>query len=263
MDRSQSVTIGDTYSINPTTVNSFHATWTRLAITRGPASDFINLTDVGVNMFSAAPNYMDISVNGYFGGGCGSCAPAILNQDSYQLANDLDMVRGRHHLSLGVDLIHYQFNYRNYVIANGSVTLTAGPPATRWLISCLGCPAFLSKETCSRSMAGRIILARTSTIISGLINGSMCSLAALGTFPARAGKIQPDGTFRCGRIRRGYTDKSVCKRSAGTVFPGRSRGYRVPPPFPRYPIFEPRVGPGLGPDRQWTPDHSRRLWPFL
>jgi hypothetical protein len=122
LDRSQSVTIGDTYSINPTTVNSLHATWTRLAITRGPASDFISLTDIGVNMYSAAPNYLDVAVNGYFGGGCGTCAPSVFDQDSYQAAEDLDMVRGRHHISLGVDYVHYQFNQRNYVIANGSMT---------------------------------------------------------------------------------------------------------------------------------------------
>ena len=39
LDRSQSVALGDTYTITPTILNSFHASWSRLAITRGPAAD--------------------------------------------------------------------------------------------------------------------------------------------------------------------------------------------------------------------------------
>lgn len=122
LDRAQSATIGDTYSINPTTVNAAHVTWTRLAITRGPASDYINFTDVGVNMYSSVPNFLNLTVNGYFSGGCGTCAPALFDQDSYQAADDIDLIHGRHHFSFGGDWVHMLFNYRNNVVANGSFT---------------------------------------------------------------------------------------------------------------------------------------------
>ena len=122
LDRSQSATIGDTYSINPTTVNSAHATWTRLAITRGPAADYINYTDVGVTMYSSVPNFLNLNVNGYFNGGCGTCAPALFDQNSYQVADDIDMIRGRHHISFGADWVRMLFNYRNNVVANGTFT---------------------------------------------------------------------------------------------------------------------------------------------
>ena len=56
-----------------------------------------------MNVYSNVKNFMDFSVNGYFGGGCGTCAPAFLDQDSYQIAEDLDIIRGRHHISVGVD----------------------------------------------------------------------------------------------------------------------------------------------------------------
>ena len=124
LDRGQSATVGDTYSINPTTVNSLHATWTRLAITRGTATDLINMTDVGVKMYSAVPNFLDFYVNGHFGGGCGTCAPALFDQDSYQLAEDLDMIRGRHHISVGVDWINMGFNWRNNVNSNGTFSFS-------------------------------------------------------------------------------------------------------------------------------------------
>ena len=119
LDRSQSATIGDTYSLNPTTVNSAHLTWTRLAITRGPALNDINFTDVGVNMYSPV-NFLNMGISGYFNSGCGSCAPAHFDQDSYQVADDIDMIRGRHHFAFGGDYVRMGFNYRNNVVANGS-----------------------------------------------------------------------------------------------------------------------------------------------
>jgi hypothetical protein len=123
LDRSQSAVIGDTYSINPTTVNSAHATWTRLAITRGPALNDVNFTDVGVDMYSPV-NFLNLTINGYFNAGCGSCAPALFDQDSYQIADDIDMIRGRHHFSFGADYVRMGFNYRNNVVANGAFTFS-------------------------------------------------------------------------------------------------------------------------------------------
>ena len=75
LDRAQSAILSDTYSISPTTINSAHIAWTRLAITRGPAANFINLTDLGSQIYSNVPNFMDVAINGYFGAGCGTCAP--------------------------------------------------------------------------------------------------------------------------------------------------------------------------------------------
>src|SRR5579871_1951931 len=121
LDRSQSATFGDTYSINPTTVNSAHLTWTRLAITRGPALNDINYTDVGVNMYSPV-NFLNLGISGYFNSGCGSCAPALFDQNSYQVADDIDFIRGRHHFSIGGDWVRMLFNYRNNVVANGTFT---------------------------------------------------------------------------------------------------------------------------------------------
>jgi hypothetical protein len=122
VERSQSMVLGDTYSISPTTLNSFHATWSRLAITRGASPDFINLTDVGVNIFSAVATGMDLGISGYFGGGCGTCATAYFDNNSGQLADDVDIMHGRHHISLGMDAIRNQLNFANAACANGEIT---------------------------------------------------------------------------------------------------------------------------------------------
>lgn len=141
LDRSQSAILSDTYSITPTTVNSAHIAWTRLAITRGPAANFINLTSVGSQVYSAVPNFMVFAINGYFGAGCGSCAPVTLDGNSAQASEDVDMMRGRHHISFGGEWLHYQFNYANIYEANGALTFNGYASGNALLDFMLGLPS--------------------------------------------------------------------------------------------------------------------------
>lgn len=141
MDRSQSAIIGDTYSISPTIINSAHIAWTRLAVTRGPAADFINLTSAGSQIYSAVPNFMDLSINGYFGAGCGSCAPVTLDGNSAQASDSVDMMRGNQHISFGGEWLHYQFNYANIYESNGSVAFNGYASGNALLDFMLGLPS--------------------------------------------------------------------------------------------------------------------------
>ncbi|HVW87394.1 MAG TPA: carboxypeptidase-like regulatory domain-containing protein, partial [Bryobacteraceae bacterium] len=69
-ERVQSLTIGDTYSISPTAINSFHATASRRRINRGPADNLINGSDLGVNILSPDKNFLQATVSSYFNVGC-------------------------------------------------------------------------------------------------------------------------------------------------------------------------------------------------
>ena len=140
LDRAQAAILSDTYAISPTTINSAHIAWTRLAITRGPAANFINLTDLGSQIYSNVPNYMYVAVNGYFGAGCGSCAPVHLDGNSMQASEDLDMMKGRHHISFGGEWLHYQFNYANIYQSNGAVTFDGYASGNALLDFMLGLP---------------------------------------------------------------------------------------------------------------------------
>ena len=140
-DRSQSAILSDTYSISPTTINSAHVAWTRLAITRGPASNFINLTSVGSQIYSAVPNFIDMAINGYFGAGCGSCAPVTLDGNSAQASDDVDMIRGPQHISFGGEWLHYQFNYANIYESNGALTFDGYASGNALLDFMLGLPS--------------------------------------------------------------------------------------------------------------------------
>jgi len=125
-DRTQTMTIGDTYSFSATAVNSFHATADRRRDNRSSASSLFSPATLGVNMFINAPNYTQLTVSGYSGGGfavgCGTCALANFDINTYQLADDFTLIRGRHQFGFGFDGRKDQFNSYNYQQANGQFT---------------------------------------------------------------------------------------------------------------------------------------------
>ena len=120
--RSQSFTIGDTYSFSPTTLNAFHATVHRMRNNRGPSPKFITGKDLGVNMFIETPNNMALSVSNSFSVGCGTCAPGFFNITTYSLADDVDLIRGRHQIAFGVNILRSQDNLDSGFNQNGVFT---------------------------------------------------------------------------------------------------------------------------------------------
>ena len=121
-DRDQTLVIGDTYSFTPTLINSIHTTGTRLAIHRGAASNVINAQTVGIPISQAVPNFLDMVVGSDFTLGCGTCIPSVFANNSVQFSDDVDWIRGKHHLSLGVDWIHNQLNTIGAAFENGVFT---------------------------------------------------------------------------------------------------------------------------------------------
>ncbi|HEV3202313.1 MAG TPA: carboxypeptidase regulatory-like domain-containing protein [Bryobacteraceae bacterium] len=125
LERAQSATIGDNYTFGPTTLNSFHATFNRRRDNRGPTDLPINPTLLGVNMYSAVPNFLLFSVTGGFSTFCGTCAPGHFNVTSYQVADDVDVIRGRHQMAFGFNLVRVQNNTISGFQENGNFTFNA------------------------------------------------------------------------------------------------------------------------------------------
>jgi hypothetical protein len=122
-ERAQTATLGDTYTFGPTTLNSFHASFNRVRDNRGPTNTPINWTDLGSDMYSAVPNFLLISsMTGGFTTFCGTCAPGHFDFSSYQLADDVDMVRGRHQIAFGFNMIRIQNNTVSGFDENGAPT---------------------------------------------------------------------------------------------------------------------------------------------
>jgi hypothetical protein len=122
-ERAQSATIGDTYTFTPALLNSFHVSFNRIRDNRGPTDAPINWTELGSQMYSAVPNFLLISgMTGGFTTFCGTCAPGHFNMTSYQLADDVDWIRGRHQLAFGFNLIRIQNNTLSGFEENGAPT---------------------------------------------------------------------------------------------------------------------------------------------
>jgi len=120
LELAQSAVIGDTYIFSPTIVNSAHLTFNRRRDNRGPTSIPINPTLLGVNMYSAVPNFLLMSVTGGFSTFCGTCAPGHFNVTGYQGADDIDIIRGKHEIALGGSVERVQNNTVSGFNENGN-----------------------------------------------------------------------------------------------------------------------------------------------
>lgn len=129
-DNSITVTIGDTYTLSPTMVNAFHATFDRRADNRGSAPNLFGPQSLGINFADNMPDtYMQITVTNYFNVACGTCAPGYFDVNNYQLSDDFSLTKGKHQLGFGFDGRREQFNSLNNQQANGQWTFTGSTTA--------------------------------------------------------------------------------------------------------------------------------------
>jgi hypothetical protein len=99
----QSIVLGDTYLISPSTVNTFRATFNRVAIHR-TNSDFFSAPDIGINTYSYMPHYMLMSITGGFSLGGATEAEAVFHTTTYQIGDDINLIRGSHQFAFGAAL---------------------------------------------------------------------------------------------------------------------------------------------------------------
>jgi hypothetical protein len=120
-EMAQSGTIGDNYTFTPNTLNSFHISFNRVRDNRGPTTTPISWASVGSPIYSPVPNFLYISsMSGGFTSFCGTCAPGHFNFNGYQIADDVDLIRGKHQISLGFNLIRVQDNTLTGYEENGA-----------------------------------------------------------------------------------------------------------------------------------------------
>jgi len=103
----QSYALGSTYLVSPTTVNAFRLTVNRTAHKRYHAPNF-SVADVGVKSYTSFKDRIDINVNGGFVLGGNSLA--TFRTTSYQMGDDLSLLRGNHQMAFGVTLAHWRTN---------------------------------------------------------------------------------------------------------------------------------------------------------
>jgi hypothetical protein len=126
IERSQTFTFGDSYIFSPTTLNSFHATFNRRRDNRGVAPNDINPTTLGVNMTVPIPNFIQVATSSYFNVGCSTCSPGHFNANTYQVSDDVILIRGKHEIGFGGDFRRLQANLLTNTSTNGSFSFSGG-----------------------------------------------------------------------------------------------------------------------------------------
>ncbi len=101
-DADQSWTVGDTYLVTPTLVNSLRASVNRIAIHRFSA-DYVDACDLGAALVYCGytPHQSGFTVTGNFNVGPGTGGEAHAHSTPIQLNDDISWVKGNHQINFG------------------------------------------------------------------------------------------------------------------------------------------------------------------
>ena len=119
----QSLVAGHNWVISSAMLNAIHVTFNK-TINDRPMPTYFSPSDLGAAVYSPQPGYMGVSVTNGFNIGTGGTNPGYFNSDGFQIANDLDMVRGRHQLSFGGNWIRTKIETVNNRPTNGQFTFS-------------------------------------------------------------------------------------------------------------------------------------------
>ena len=118
-DWSHSLTLGATTVISASTVNSLRFA-TNKATVDNYQTPFFSPKDIGANVYSYDPGYMVLNVSPAFSLYPANQARASFDNDTYQVAEDLTVVRGNHQFGVGANTQFWRGHYTSTSRANGS-----------------------------------------------------------------------------------------------------------------------------------------------
>jgi outer membrane receptor protein involved in Fe transport len=133
----QNAVLGDTFIFSDGIINSVHLRFSRTRIDRGAPPNLINPKDLGVNLNPLVKNFLDVSATNSFATGCGTCAPGHFKTNSYQVADDIDYIHGKHHFSMGGEYFKNQLDWLANTVSNGQFVFNGsltGSPLSDFLL---------------------------------------------------------------------------------------------------------------------------------
>jgi hypothetical protein len=95
-----SFTFGENWVLNPDTLNAVRFAYNNTDINR-TSTDFFSAPSVGINTYSYMPNYMLLTITGGFQLGGGTESMSTFDTPSWQISDDLTLVRGGHQFLFG------------------------------------------------------------------------------------------------------------------------------------------------------------------
>ena len=124
IERVQTFTLGEAYTITPNIVNAAHATIMRRRDNRGYSTSDINANKLGVSMYQVVPNGLQMT-EGKFTIGGGTNSVSHFNDNTLAFDDDVTMVRGKHQIIFGGEWVQNQLNIGNAYEGNGVFTFNS------------------------------------------------------------------------------------------------------------------------------------------
>src|SRR5271154_5034321 len=124
VQRVQSFTLGEAFTISSKTVNSAHITILRRVNNRGYAPSDINAATLGVDVYQSEPNGLQLA-NGKFTIGGGTNSVSHFNDNTLAFDDDVTMIRGKHQILFGGEWVQNQLNIGNAYESNGVFTFNS------------------------------------------------------------------------------------------------------------------------------------------
>jgi hypothetical protein len=121
IERVQTFTLGDAYAFSSKLVNAAHISILRRVNNRGYAPNDINAATLGVNVYQAVPNGLQMS-EGKFTIGGGTNSVAHFNDNTGSIGDDVTWVKGKHQFAFGGEWVQNELNIGNAYEGNGIFT---------------------------------------------------------------------------------------------------------------------------------------------
>jgi hypothetical protein len=114
----QSLTLGDTTVFGNNTVNALRFAFNRTAVDRNN-DPYFDPPSLGIKASTYVPGSMIVVVTGGFQIAAATATLGIADNNSFQVNDDLTLVRGNHQIALGGSLAHFRVSFRTWARGGG------------------------------------------------------------------------------------------------------------------------------------------------
>ncbi len=119
----QSLALGDTTVFGSNGVNSLRVVFNRTAVDRSNPP-FLDPYSVGSDLYTYDPGHTVIAVTTGFNISGGTAATGLFETNSYQVSDDLTLVRGRHQMAIGANVAYWESDQRTHARSGGNWTFS-------------------------------------------------------------------------------------------------------------------------------------------
>jgi hypothetical protein len=122
-DLAQTATIGHTFLVTPTVINSFRAAMNRVGVHRYN-DDYFSACDIGVRFTCFVPHQTVVTVTGGPAIGVGTAIAASFIPTYFTLSDDVSLIRGAHQFGFGFAGYKYQHSQKANVFSSAAFGFT-------------------------------------------------------------------------------------------------------------------------------------------